>query len=267
LKGYIPRQRIYKIHSLIYNKDIKRLRQLPVAVFLLYLAGMKLKELCKTERPREKLLSLGAPALSNGELLAILLHSGIGDKNVLDLSREILTLSNGSLVNLFGMCASRLMSISGIGPSKASEILAAIELGKRYLEEDSKVRKVPIINSRMVFDYMIPRMKGLLHEECWVLFLNGRNLLCSEQKVGEGNSSSTVIDTQKILRSALDFGASSVVLIHNHPSGNPKPSTADIKNTESLKKALNAVQIDLMDHVIISQNCFFSFCDNKMYFG
>lgn len=230
-----------------------------------YLAGMKITELDKSERPREKMLELGAAGLSNGELLAILLRTGCGGRNALDLARALLAECGGTLDGLFGSTAERLCGIPGIGPLKASSVLAALELGKRFLEETSSVRREPIITARMVYDLMIPRLKGLQNEECWILLLNNRNYVCGKLRIGQGNLDSTVIDQRRILKTALDKAASSVILIHNHPSGNPTPGPADIKVTEDLKKALNALGLTLTDHVVISEDMFFSFADNRTY--
>lgn len=226
---------------------------------------MKITELELYERPREKMLSLGAAGLSNGELLAILLRTGCGNRNALDLGRELLAECGGTLEGLFRTSAEKLCRIPGIGPLKASSVLAALELGKRFLEETSTVRREPVITARMVYDLMIPRLKGLQKEECWILLLNSRNYVCGKLRIGEGGLDSTVIDHRRILQEALDRGASSVILIHNHPSGNPTPGTSDIRSTELLKKALNAVGLSLTDHVVISDELFYSFADDRTY--
>lgn len=195
----------------------------------------------------------------------MLLRTGSGERNALDLARELLSHCGGTLDSLFGSNAQKLCQIPGIGPYKASSVLAALELGRRFLEETSSVRREPIITARMVYDLMIPRLKGLHNEECWILLLNTRNYVCGKLKIGEGGFDSTVIDHRRILKEALDSGASSIILVHNHPSGNPSPGTADIKATEMLKKALNAVGLTLTDHVVISEDMFYSFADNRTY--
>lgn len=224
---------------------------------------MKITELSKNERPREKLLELGPTGLSNGELLAVILREGFGELNALDLARLILDESGGTLSGLFGMDAERLCGIYGVGAFKAAAILAALELGKRLVEESSNVSHQPILTARMVFDLMIPRMKPLQHEECWVLFLNTKNYLTGKIKIGEGGIDSTVMDQRRILREALEHGATGVILVHNHPSGNPSPGKADISVTDKLKTALNAVGLQLLDHVVVAAGSFFSFSEGR----
>lgn len=228
---------------------------------------MRITELDSGERPREKLIEKGPEALSDGELVAVLLREGHGQKNALDLSREILSMCGGSLEALFGMSAGKLQTVPGIGACKAATIQAALELGRRFLEAAFSEYPAPVVSARMIYDIMIPRMKGLLHEECWAIFLNSKNYVTSKMKVCEGNLNSTVIDSARILREALDRGASAVVLAHNHPSGNPAPSAADVKITKELSEALHTLGMSLLDHVVVSSRKFFSFADNRTYNG
>lgn len=226
---------------------------------------MKLKNLDRSERPREKMMERGAAGLSNGELLAVLLREGYGERNALDLGRELLESCGGTLDGLFNSTLEKLCRVKGVGPFKAAAVLAALELGKRFTEESSNISFVPIVSAREVYKLMIPRLKGLKNEESWALFLNVKNYVIGRMRIGEGGIDSTVVDTRKILREALDRGASSVVLVHNHPSGNPTPGTADIKVTSELSKALHAVGLSLLDHVVIGAELFFSFADNRSY--
>lgn len=224
---------------------------------------MKITELRGSERPREKLLELGAVGLSNGELLAVIIREGSGNRNALDLAREILEASGGTLSGLFGTDCNRLCGIPGVGPFKAAAVLAALELGKRLVEESSGIHDKPILTARMVYDAMIPRMKSLRHEECWILLLNTRGYLTGKIKIGEGGIDSTVMDQRKIIREALEHKATGIILVHNHPSGNPSPGNADISLTEKLKTALNAVGLSLLDHVVIGADSFFSFSEGR----
>lgn len=226
---------------------------------------MKIQELCEAERPREKMLSMGPTALSNGELLAVLLRTGSAPDSALDLAQKLLSKCGGSLGILFNTSVDTLCSLHGIGPGKAATIQAALELGRRFLSEESSVKRRSIVSSRMVYDMMLPSLKGTPYEECWALFLNGKNYLIGKSLVSKGGSSSTVMDIGKIVRSALEKNASGIILLHNHPAGNPHPSEADIKQTDLLHEACGAVQIDLLDHIIISDDCFFSCADNRMY--
>ena len=226
---------------------------------------MGIKDLRADERPREKLLARGAGSLSDGELLAVLLRSGNRDSSVLDLARELLDLADGRLSALFNLSQDRMLSLSGIGPGKASSVLAAFELGRRFLQEDSAVVKSPVLTARRVHDLMIPRMKGLQHEECWVLFLNDHQYLVGKLLISSGGGNSTTMDIRQIIRAALDKGASALILVHNHPSGNPTPGQADIRRTEELKKGLSAVGLTLLDHVVIADDSCYSFADDRMY--
>ena len=226
---------------------------------------MKIKDLSADERPREKMLARGAGSLSDGELLAVLIRSGNRDDSALDLSRRLLRLADGRLGTLFHLSRERMLSLPGIGPGKAACILAAFELGRRFLQEESAVVKTPLVTARQIYDLVIPQFKGLPHEECWILFLNDHNYLTGKILVSRGGGSSTVFDLRQIIGQALDKGAASLILVHNHPSGNPHPSQADIHQTEALRKGVGTVGLDLMDHVVVADDCFFSFADNRMY--
>lgn len=226
---------------------------------------MKMKDMCESERPREKMMSLGPSGLSNGELLAILLRNGTAEESALDLARRLLGEAGGRLADLFNMTAERMKALPGIGPCKAAEVMAAFELGKRFLEESSGIPDKPLVSARSVYELTAPRMKGLAHEEIRVLFLNNRNCLMAQVQIGVGDSGSTVLDIPRILRHALERKATAIILIHNHPAGNPHPSVADLEMTKSLKTALNTLGISLLDHIIVSDSLFFSFADNRLY--
>ena len=226
---------------------------------------MKIKDLSADERPREKMLARGAGSLSNGELLAVLLRSGNREASALDLARALLDLADGHLSTLFHLSQDKMFSLPGIGPGKASSVLAAFELGRRFLQEESSAVKTPMLTARQVYDRMIPQLKGLQHEECWILFLNDHNYLLSMHQLSSGGGNSTVIDIRQIIRIALDKGASSLILVHNHPTGNPTPSRADIKQTDALRKGINAVGLTLLDHVVVANDSFFSFAEERCY--
>ncbi len=207
----------------------------------------------------------GASGLSDGELLAVLLRNGRRGESALELSRRLLNLTDGHLSELFNLPPERLRSIPGIGFAKAASILAAFELGKRFLSEESCIVKKPVVTARMVFDIMIPTLKGLRHEECWILLLNDSSYLTARMKLTSGGGRSTVIDVRQVVRLALDRNASGIILVHNHPSGNPHPSNADISQTDALHKAAGACAIDLLDHVVICDDGFFSFSEDRAY--
>ena len=230
-----------------------------------FLAAMKIKELCETERPREKMLVKGAAALSEAELLAVLLRSGTRECGAVDLANKLLSLAEGSLVKLFSMTLPDLKQISGIGSEKACSVMAACELGRRFLEEEVKNDPVPLNTARRVYELMIPSMKGMAHEEFWVLFLNKQNRLLAKQKLSSGGLDSTVIDNRMVMQAALQRNAAAIILVHNHPSGDPKPSHGDITMTHELNSACKSFGIHLLDHIVLSDSSFFSFADDRLY--
>ena len=184
---------------------------------------MKMKDLCVDDRPREKLLEKGADALSNAELLAILLRTGTGRMNVVDVARELLKSADGRLNELSGMPIEKICCVNGIGKSKAVTIAAAIELGRRVFMEPSVSEKQPISSPRAVYRIMIPLLRGLDHEECWAIFLNRANYMIGKERMSTGSMDATIMDVKGILRRSLDRKASGVVLVHNHPSGSALP--------------------------------------------
>lgn len=225
---------------------------------------MRIKELCTDERPREKLLLRGVSALGSAELLAILIGSGTGGRNAVEVGQELLREAGGKLREVSAMSVDRLCRVKGIGKARGVAITAAMELGRRAFQEEAPARKVTIKNARQVYRMMLPLTRGLSHEECWVLFLNRRNYLLGREKITVGDGSQTLVDVRRILRSALDKGASAVILLHNHPSGDPRPGEKDLVETRRLKSALNAFHIDLLDHIVLSDSSFFSFSEDTV---
>ena len=225
---------------------------------------MKLKELNIEERPRERLIAKGSAALGNAELLAILLRTGSGNKNVLEMSHELLAAA-GSLTELSAMSIDKMQAIGGIGKNKAATVTAAFELGRRFAAEGSRSPCRAITNASQIFSMMFPVLKGIDHEECWILYLNRANHILYKEKVSIGGLSSTTIDTNSILRKAIEKKADGIILVHNHPSGNPQPGKADVVETERLKKAAETFSISMLDHVIISDSGYYSFADQMIY--
>lgn len=225
---------------------------------------MKLKELNIEERPRERLIAKGSSALGNAELLAILLRTGSGNKNVLEMSHELLAAA-GSLTELSAMSIDKMQAIGGIGKNKAATVSAAFELGRRFAAEGSRSPCRAITNASQIFSIMFPVLKGIDHEECWILYLNRANHILYKEKVSIGGLSSTTIDTNSILRKAIEKKADGIILVHNHPSGNPQPGKADVVETERLKKAAETFSISMLDHVIISDSGYYSFADQMIY--
>ena len=226
---------------------------------------MKIKELCPSERPREKLIERGAAALSNAELLAVLLRSGLPGESVVEMANKLLKEADGRLSRLFDSSAATLTQVRGIGPDKASTILAAFELGKRFLSEGAPVTKKPIVTARSAYELMSPALKGLDHEECWLLLLNEANYLSGKQRLTVGVADSTVIDIRQVLRVALERKARSLILVHNHPCACPDPSPQDIALTQSLQHAARTMDLCLMDHIIVCDDSFYSFADDRRY--
>lgn len=225
---------------------------------------MKIKDLCEEERPREKMLTRGAAALSNVELLAILLRTGTEGMNVIDVAREVLKSGGGKLNGIAIMPAEVLCRINGIGRSKAVTLAAAFELGRRCGTETITDTRSAITSPRTVFRMMLPLLRGLDHEECWILFLNRANYLMSKEKLSSGGLDSTTLDCRHILKKALEKKASGIIVVHNHPSGSALPGTADIQSTRQLDRALKACDLSLLDHVVIAEDSYYSFADEEL---
>ncbi len=157
----------------------------------------------------------------------------------------------------------RLIGIKGIGEARAITIVTALELGRRSFEEAAVREKIAITSPELVYQVMFPTLKGLDHEECWVLYMNRANYVIGKEKITSGSLESTLIDTGRILKKAIEKQTTYIILVHNHPSGSPHPGMADIEQTRRLKRALNAVGIALMDHVVIAEGSFYSFSEER----
>lgn len=224
---------------------------------------MRLKEMCADEMPRERMLAKGAGALSDVELLAILLRTGRNGQNVIDMARELLQSGDGSLAGIAGMSIDRLRRTNGIGPSKAVTIAAAFELGRRASLKAAMDSAGSLSSPQKVFEIMQPLVRDLDHEECWVIFLNRANRLIATEMISRGGLDSTIIDNRAIIRKALDKKASALILVHNHPSGSVLPSRADITQTQALNTALKTCDLSLLDHVIVARDAYYSFADEE----
>lgn len=226
--------------------------------------AMKIKDLFRDERPRERLLKNGAGSLSNAELLAVLLRTGTRKMNAVELARNLLEDSDGMIGGIASMSIDRLLKLNGVGPAKAAALAASFELGRRCALESVNTKRKPITSPSSVYRLMIPHMKTLDHEECWVLFLNRSNHLIGREMMSSGGLESTIMDCKSIVRRALEKKASGLILVHNHPSGSPLPGMADIKQTQSLKNALKTCDISLVDHVVVADSSYYSFADEEM---
>ena len=234
------------------------------AVFLYTFAGMKIKDLCAEERPREKMLSKGADALTSAELLAILLRTGTGGRNAVDVARDLLKSCDERLGEMASMSVERLRQVDGIGPGKAVAVMAAFELGRRLAAEQGMECALRLDTPAKVYRIMLPLMRDLDHEECWVLFLNRTNGLIAKERMTTGGQDFTLFDKRVIIRRALERKASSLILVHNHPSGNPYPSVEDMNQTKDLHRALSSCGLQLLDHVIVAGASYYSFSDEQV---
>ncbi|MEF9985663.1 MAG: DNA repair protein RadC [Bacteroidales bacterium] len=214
----------------------------------------------ESERPREKFLAKGGESLSNAELLAILLRSGNRNENAIDLARNILATANNNLTVLKKFTFEDLKKFNGIGVGKALSILACFELSKRTDMEQTPIN-AQIYSSKSAAQAVAPILKDIAHEECWVLYLNRGNKLIGKEKVTSGGVSSTIVDVKIIIKKAISKLASSIILVHNHPSGNKTPGDHDKIQTKRLKNAAQMCEIELLDHLIIAGDNYYSFSD------
>ena len=212
------------------------------------------------DRPREKLLAKGASTLSNSELLAILLTNGSKNKSAVELAREILKLGNDNLNELGKLSISDFKQIKGIGQAKSIIIAAALELGRRR-QASSSLEKIVVRSSRDIAEYLQATLKDYNYEVFAVVFLNRANKINHFEIISKGGITGTVADPRIILKKALEEDATSIVLCHNHPSGNLQPSRADEELTRKIKEAANYLDIKIIDHIIVSEEGFYSFAD------
>lgn len=222
--------------------------------------NLSIKDWSEDDRPREKLLQKGIQSLSDAELIAILIGSGNREMSAVELSKHILSKSNNNLNLIAKNTVQELMQFKGIGEAKSISILAALELGKRRESVEIEERR-KITCSQDISLLMNPIFRDIPYEEFWVIYLNRSNKIIKKIKMSQGGISGTVVDIRLILKNAIQNLASSIILSHNHPSGNIKPSQQDIDLTKKLKKASSYLDISVIDHVIISDNQSFSFAD------
>ena len=219
-----------------------------------------IKQWAKDDRPREKLLIKGAENLSNSELLAILIHNGTKEKTAVDLGKEVLKLGKDNLNELGKLTVNELMKIKGIGEAKAITIAAALELGRRR-QASASLEKVVITTSTEIANYLRSALKDYRHEVFAVVFLNRANKVNHFEIISEGGITGTVADPRIILKKALEADAVSIILSHNHPSGSLKPSRADEELTTKIKEAAKYFDIRVIDHIIVSEDGYYSFSD------
>lgn len=203
--------------------------------------------------------------MSNAELLAILIGSGTKKENVLEVANRLLASAGGKLSQIAAMDRAGITAMDGIGSGRYASIAAAFELGRRCCLEDPGLDKIPLCDPEMVFKMMIPHMKGLDHEELWVIFLTRANYVIHKEMISLGGLSATVVDPRLVVRKALDKRACGIIMVHNHPSGNPLPGKEDLEQTAGMRKAMATFDITLLDHIIICDDRFYSFADESTY--
>ncbi|MBD3724162.1 MAG: DNA repair protein RadC [Flavobacteriaceae bacterium] len=216
------------------------------------------------DRPREKFLLKGKSSLSDSELLAILIGSGSRNESAVQLCQRILASSQNNLNLLGKLSIQQLMNFKGIGEAKAISIVAALELGRRRREEEV-IELKKITSSKAVFDIMQPLIGELPHEEFWVLFLNNSNKVIYKTQISKGGITGTIVDIRIVFKLALEHNATSIILSHNHPSGKLQASEADIQITKKIKEAGKNLDIQVLDHVIITEKSYYSFVDEGIF--
>lgn len=224
---------------------------------------VSIKSWAEDDRPREKLLLKGKSVLSDAELIAILIGSGNRSESAVSLSKRILTSINNNLNNLAKLQVYDLIKFKGIGEAKAISIITALELGRRRrLEEAIELQK--ITSSNAVFNLMQPLIGELTHEEFWVVYLNNSNKVLYKQQQSKGGLTGTLVDVRLVFKKAIEMNATAIILCHNHPSGKLEASNSDKMITDKIKKAGETLDIKVLDHIIITENAYFSFADENI---
>lgn len=225
--------------------------------------SFSIKNWADDDKPREKLVQKGRSILSDAELIAILIGSGSKNESAVELSKKILASVNNNLNELGRLSIKQLMQFKGIGEAKAVTIAAALEIGRRRRGEDAK-KITKITSSQSAFDLLQPLMGELPHEEFWIVYLNNSNKVIHTAQLSKGGITGTLVDVRLVLKRALELGAVALILAHNHPSGTLMPSGADKQITRKLQIASEAMDIKVLDHLIITQKDYYSFADEKM---
>ncbi len=226
--------------------------------------NFSIKNWAEDDKPREKLMLKGKSALSDAELLAILIGSGSRNESAVELSKRILASVDNNLNAIGKRSLKQLIEFKGIGEAKAITIIAALELGRRRRDEEAITLK-KITSSKSVFELMQPIIGELPHEEFWILYLNNSNKVIYKAQLSKGGITGTVVDIRLVFKMALEHNATSIILTHNHPSGKLLASDADIQITKKLKLAGQQLDITILDHIIITENGFYSFQDEGIF--
>lgn len=224
---------------------------------------LTIKSWALDDRPREKLMAKGKNALSDAELIAILIGSGNRNESAVALSKRILNSVKGNINALAKLSVEKLMTFKGIGEAKAISIITGLELGKRRQLEIA-LEKPKITNSKDGFNIMQPIIGDLEHEEFWVLFLNNSNKVLAKNQISKGGLTATIVDVRLLFKQALELTSVAMIVCHNHPSGKLEPSNADKQLTQKIKQAGTTLDIKLLDHLIITEKAYFSFADEGL---
>ena len=227
------------------------------------LASFSIKNWSQDDQPREKLLYKDKEALSDAELVAILIGSGNKEESAVALCKRILSSVDNNLSELGKLSIMQLIEFKGIGEAKAVAIAAALELGRRRRTEEA-LEKNKITSSKSVFELMQPKIGELQHEEFWIVYLNNSNKVIQKNQLSKGGITGTLVDVRLVLKTALEVGATGLILTHNHPSGSLIPSEADKHITNKLKIASGSLDIKVLDHLIITEKAYFSFADEAL---
>ncbi|MFC0604718.1 RadC family protein [Winogradskyella pulchriflava] len=225
--------------------------------------SFSIKNWSQDDQPREKLRDKGKAVLSDAELVAILIGSGSREESAVDLCKRILASVDHNLNALGKLSIKQLMEFKGIGEAKAISIAAALELGRRRRLEDG-MRLEKVTSSQSVYNVMQPILGELPHEEFWILYLNNSNKIIHKSQLSKGGITGTLVDVRLVLKTALEAGATALILCHNHPSGTLIPSKADKDITQKLKTAAESLDIKVLDHLIITEKAYFSFADEDI---
>ena len=225
--------------------------------------NLTIKDWALEDRPREKMIKRGINSLSDAELLAILINTGTKNESAVAIAQRILLSANSNLNELGKYTLADFTSIKGIGEAKGITIMAALELGRRRKQTEA-LNRPKIESSNDIIEIFQPQLADLPHEEFWVLFLNRANKVIDQARITQGGITGTIFDIKLIMKSAIEKLASSIIVCHNHPSGNQKPSEQDIKITQKLKEASQLFEIALLDHIIITDSECYSFADSGM---
>jgi len=212
------------------------------------------------DRPREKFIQKGKETLSDTELIAILIRSGTRDRSALVVARDIMLLANDNLSSLAKMNINDFISVKGIGNTKAITLMAALELGRRRRLSEAEQRAV-VSSSKDAYDLMKPLLEDLELEQFWVLYLNNANKVLAKLNLSKGGITATLVDVRLLLKRALELNSTGLILCHNHPSGTLRASEADCKLTEKVKVSAKLMDIQLLDHIIVTDQSYFSFAD------